>query len=231
LLAFLHGANVNHQRLPAHPDHLDHPDLLDNLDNLEHLGLEETMVHLANPLHHALLPILHASNVPLDLLAHLALMDQLAHPDLMDNLVHLEMLVVLDHLDLLDLLDNLDLQETQEHLVNPEAKVMMEHVEPALLDLKDLLVHLALLVPQDLLEILVHLAMMVLLDLLARLEIQDNLVVMVLPDKLVDQVSPVQMQHTVHAPLVQLSSSADALKLAKSLILITIFFPPLKHLK
>jgi hypothetical protein len=143
-------------------------------------------------------------------------MDLLVPLALMDNLVLLELLLALDHLAQLDLLDHPALLEIQVLLVNPETKEMMEPVELAPQDLKGLLAHPELLALPGQLETLELMDKQVLLDPLDLPEIQDNPDLMDNLAHLVALDFPAPMPHIVPAHLVQLSSSAAALKLAKS---------------
>jgi len=216
-VVFLHGANVNLQRLTAHLDLQVLLDLLEILDNLVLLDLVVMMDNPVHPLLLAQLQITAALNAQLELLAHLDLMDHLDLPDLMDNPVHLEMLEALDPLAHPDLLVMLDQTETQELLDNLDLLEMMDNVELAHLDQRDLQEAQAHLAPLDQMEILEDLDLMAApapLDLLVIPELQavmDNLA------HLVVQVFLVQMPLIVLAHPDPLSSLApDDLKRGKS---------------
>jgi len=215
-VVFQHGANVNLQRLTALLVPLDHPDLQEIQDNLVPLDLVVMMAKLELLLPHAPLKILHASNVPLVLLAHPVPMGHLVPLALMDNPVLLANLLDKDPLDLPDLLEMLDQTEIPVPLDNLAMPVQMVNVVLVPLDPKVLPETLVPPVLLDQMAIPVLPETMVLLDLLALLEIPVLLVEMVNLVLLAALVFLAQMLPIVPAPLVQLSSSAVVLKLAKS---------------
>ena len=218
-VVFPHGANVNLQRLTAHLAHQDLLAQLVNPDNLVLLDLVVMMVKLDKLQPLAPLKIPHASNAPLEQLAHPAQMDQLVPPAQMDNPVHQELEAELAHPAQLDLQEMLDQTETLEHPVNPDQKETMELADKVPLDPKVHLVAQELPELQDQMATPVHPETMVLQVQLAQPETQVPLVEMVNPVPLVVQVFLAQMPHIVLAHLVQLSSSAVVLKhlsLAKS---------------
>jgi len=210
------GVNASPPRLPVLLDLLDHPAHLVIPVNLVPLDLVVTMVLLDPLLPLAQLKIPHASNAPQDLLV---LPAPMAHPDLPAQMVNLVLLVLVvdkDLPDLLDLLEMLDQTETLDLLVNPDLLETMELVVLVLPDPKVLLETLVLpelLDPTETpvaLDKMVLLAQLVLLETPVLLDQMVNLVPLVVP------VFLVPMPHIVLAPLVQLSSSAADLKLAKS---------------
>ena len=211
-VVFPHGANVNLQRLTAHLDLQAPLDQLVNPVNLVPLDLVVMMVKLDKLQLLAPLKILHASNAPLEQLAHPAQMDHLVPPAQMDNPVHQELEAELDHPAQLDLQEMLDQTETPEPQDNPDQKETMELADKELPDPK---VHQVAQEPQvvpDQTETLVLPETMVLQVQLAQPETQVPLVEMVNPVPLVVQVFLAQMPHIVLAHLVQLSSSAVVLK-------------------
>jgi hypothetical protein len=210
------GVNVNLQRSTAHLAHQDPLAQLETLVNLVLLDLVVMMEHLELLLHHAQHKIPHASNVPLDPLAHPAPTDLLAHLAQMDNLEPPDNLLDKDLLDLPDLLEMLVHPETLALLDNLDPLETMVNAELVPLDQKDLLETLVPLVLLDQMATLVLPETMVLLDLLALPEILVLLETMVNLVLLVDLVFLAQMPPIVPAPLVQLSSSAVVLKFAKS---------------
>lgn len=211
-VVFPHGVNVNLQRSTAHLDHQDLLAQLVNLDNLVPLDLVVMMVKLDKLQLLAPLTIPHASNAPLEQLAHPAQMDQLVPPAQMDNPVHQELEAELAHLAQLDLQEMLDQTETPEHPVNLDQKETMELADKELPDQKVHQVAQELQEPQDQMATPVDPDKMVLQVQLAQPETQVPLVEMVNPVPQVVQVFLAQMPHIVLAHLVQLSSSAVVLK-------------------